>query len=273
MKYSFGLRGHDIGDNFDEMCENAKNAGIKKLQFAMAKTVCNVNFDEIGYDSALSAKIKQQLDRYDLHVSVLGCYINPVSPDKASLNTQLTRFRNFLHYAKDFGADAVGTETGYLPSLEEAHSEENYLTLVENLRPLVREAEKLGVTIGIEPVYVMAIHSPQRMKRLLDDLNSDNVGVILDVSNLTHAQTRHMQSDIIQDSFDLFGDRIKAIHLKDFTFEGDKKSFAVAGTGELMTELIFDRIGMLKHTPEIILDETKLALYEDSLTSLVNIIG
>ena len=272
MQFSFGLRGHDIGNNFEEMCINAKNAGITKLQFAMAKTVNDVNFDEIGYNGEISSKIKEQLDSYNLEVSVLGCYINPVNPNKENLNTELTRFKNFLHYAKDFGAGVVGTETGYLPSLEEAHSEENYLTLVENLRPMVAEAEKLGVTIGIEPVYVMAINSPQRMKRLLDDLNSDNVGVILDISNLTYPATRYMQCDIINDSFDLFGDKIKAIHLKDFIFDGDKKNFTVAGRGELMCELIFDRVSMLDHTPDIILDETKLSLYEESVDSLKGIL-
>lgn len=272
MDYTFGLRGHDIADNFKDMCTNAKNSGIKKLQFAIAKTVNDVNFDETGYDAELSAKIKEQLDIHDLHVSVLGCYINPVDANKEALETQLTRFKNFLHYAKDFSADVIGTETGWQASLEETHSEENYLHIVENLRPIVEEAEKLGVTVGIEPVYANTIYCPQRMRRLLDDINSENLGVILDVSNMTYPQTRHMQCDIINDSFDLFGDKIKAIHLKDFTFDGDKKSFAVAGTGELMTELIFDRLAALDHTPEIILDETKLSLYNDSLISLKNIL-
>lgn len=273
MDYIFGLRGHDIADNFEDMCKNAKNSGVKKLQFAIAKTMNDINFDEIGYDAELSAKVKKQLDEYDLHVSVLGCYINPVDNDPDSLNTQLTRFKNFLSYAKDFNAEVIGTETGWQKTLEEAHGEENYQRILENLRPLVKEAERLGVTIGIEPVYAGTIYCPQRMRRLLDDLDSDNVGVILDVSNMTYPQTRHMQCDIINDSFDLFGDRIKAIHLKDFTFdEEEKKSFAVAGTGELMTELIFDRLAGLKHMPELVLDETKLSLYEESLSSLKNIL-
>jgi sugar phosphate isomerase/epimerase len=273
MKYTFGLRGHDIADNFDDMCRVAKNSGIKKLQFALAKTVNDVNFDTIGYDSELSFKIKKQLDDYDLHVSVLGCYINPIATDKKQLNTQLTRFKNFLYYAKDFSADVIGTETGLLDTLEKTHSEENYLNFVENMRPIVKEAEKLGVTVGIEPVYSNTIFSPQRMRRLLDDINSESLGVILDVSNMTYPQTRYMQCDIINDSFDLFGDKIKAIHLKDFTFDDEgKKSFAVAGTGELMTELIFDRLSQLSHTPEIILDGTKLVLYNDSLVSLENIL-
>lgn len=272
MKYTFGLRGHDIGNNFDEMCRNAKAAGVKKLQFALAKTVNDVDFDKIGYDEKLSQEIKAKLEENDLHVSVLGCYICPVHSDPQALKTQLKRFENFLYYARDFGADVIGTETGVLETIEKTYSEENYQFFVSNMRPIVKKAEELGVTVGIEPVYASTIWSPQVMRRLLDDINSENMKVILDVSNMTHAPTRHMQCDIINDSFDLFGDEIKAVHLKDFTFDGDKKSFAVAGTGELMTELIFDRLEELRHTPEIILDETKLELYEESLKSLENIL-
>jgi 2-oxoglutarate ferredoxin oxidoreductase subunit gamma len=31
MKYIFGLRGHDIGNNFEEMCAKAKENGISSL--------------------------------------------------------------------------------------------------------------------------------------------------------------------------------------------------------------------------------------------------
>lgn len=272
MDYIFGLRGHDIADNFKDMCLKAKEKNIKKLQFALAKTVTEVNFDEIGYDPEFSARIKEELNRFDLHVSVLGCYISPVASDKEVLATHLKRFRNFLYYAKDFDADMIGTETPGKATLEESHSEETYLEFVENMRPIIKEAEKIGVNVGIEPVYANCISSPQRMRRFLDDIDSDNLCVILDVSNMVYPQTRHMQCDIINDSFDLFGDKIKAVHVKDFTFEGDTKHFAVAGTGELMTELLFDRINMLSHSPELILDTTDISLYEDSLITLKNIL-
>lgn len=272
MKYEFGLRAHDIADNFEDMCENARKAGINKLQFAMAKTVKDVDFDEIGYKPEISEKIGKKLQEYNLHVSVLGCYINPVSKDKEFLETQLTRFRNFLYYAKDFCADVVGTETGW-GLIEQSHSDEWYNYLIENMRPIIKEAESLGVTVGIEPVYGGTIYSPQRMKQMLDEINSPALGVILDVSNLTAVETRHMQREMINDSFDLFGDKIKAIHLKDFSFCDDKKSFEIAGTGELMTGLIFERIKKLSHAPEIILDETHLSLYEKSLAALEKIIG
>lgn len=272
MKIEFGLRGHDIADSFEDMCVTAEKNKVKKLQFALAKTVSEVNFDEVGYDAQLSKKIKEKLDSHGLHVSVLGCYIDPVAEDKEFLASQLKRFKNFLYYAKDFSADVIGTETGALETQEKTRSEENYLAFLENFRPIIKEAEKIGVTVGIEPVHCYTIYDPQRMRRFIDDINSPALGVILDVSNMINSVNRHMQSDIINDSFDLFGDKIKAIHLKDFTFDGEEKYFAVAGTGELMTELIFDRIAERGINPEIILDETNLSLYEDSLKALKEIL-
>ena len=58
--YNFGLRGHDIANNFSDMCIQAHEHGIKLLQLALAKTVTDVNFDIVGYDKELSARIKKQ---------------------------------------------------------------------------------------------------------------------------------------------------------------------------------------------------------------------
>ncbi len=274
MNYEFGLRGHDIGNNFEEMCENAKKYGVKNLQFALAKTCNDINFDEVGFDEKLANDIKAKLDEYGLHVSVLGCYIDPINRNEETLRVLLKRFENFISYAKVFGADMIATETGFLSTREETRSDENYNFFVENMRPLIKKAEDLGVMVSIEPVLVTTIYSPRRMRQMLDDINSPNLGVILDVSNLTYLETRNNQCDTINDAFDLLGDNIKGIHLKDFTFDEDgKKSYALAGSGELMTELIFDRINGLKKLPEIILDETKVEDYAQSLEILAEVLS
>ena len=178
--YKFGLRGHDIANNFDDMCRIAKETGVPNLQFALARTVNTVNFDEIGYDDALAKDIKSKLDAHNLSVSVLGCYINPIDQNPDSLKVQLKRFENFIRYAAAFDARVIGTETGSLGSLEATRSEENYQFLLSNLRPLVKVAEECGVTMAIEPVWQFTIYSVEVMKRLLDDINSDNLGVILE---------------------------------------------------------------------------------------------
>ncbi len=274
MNYEFGLRGHDIGSNLDEMCENAKKYGVKKLQFALAVTCKDINFDEVGFDEEIAKNIKAKLDEYNLHVSVLGCYIDPISPDIEFRNKQLKRFENFISYAKYFGADMIATETGFLSTMEETRSEETYQLLLDNLRPLVRTAEEKGVMMAIEMVHIHPMYSPKRLRRLLDDINSPNLGAILDVSNLIYPETKNCQCDFINDTFDLLGKELKAIHLKDFVFEDEtNKHFALAGSGELMTEMLFDRIYALEKMPEIILDSTKVAQYAQTLEILEDVLS
>ena len=274
MNYEFGLRGHDIGNTLQEMCDNAKEYGVRKLQFALARTCNDINFDEIGFDEKVANDIKAKLDEYNLHVSVLGCYIDPINPNDEVRNTQLTRFKNFISYAKVFGADMIATETGFLGTQEDTRSEETYQFLLKNLRPLVKEAEDKGVMMAIEMVWIHPMYCPQRMKRLLEDLNSPNVCVIVDMSNLTYPETKDCQCDTMNDCFDLLGDNIRGIHLKDFTFDEEgKKSFALAGSGELLTEMFFDRMKGLKKMPEIILDETNVKDYKETLEILEDVLA
>lgn len=274
MKYQLGMRGHDLGSNLDEMCENAKKYGIKNLQFALAKTVNDVDFDEVGFDEKLAREIKGKLDEYGLHVSVLGCYINPIERDEEKLEIQLVRFENFIKYAKVFGANMIATETGICDSLEESHSEEVYEYCLKSICRLVKTAEKEDVFLAIEPVYVGTIYSPERMKRLMDDVASPNLVSLLDVTNLMSYEVRDTQKDIIHSAFNLYGDRIKGIHLKDLTFNEEKeKCFAPAGTGELMIEFLFEEIEALDHTPEIILDEMPLSYYSESVEKVKKILG
>ena len=78
----------------------------------------------------------------------------------------------------------------------------------------------------------------------------------------------------MNDCFDLLGDNIRGIHLKDFTFDEEgKKSFALAGSGDLLTEMLFDRINSLSNLPEIILDETKVTDYAETLEILKDVLS
>ncbi len=261
--YKFGMRGHDLGSNLLEMCENAKKHNVSNLQFALAKTVNDTNFFEIGYDASLSKKIKQTLDDYNLYVSVLGCYINPIAADEEICRKQLNLFKNFILYAKDFDAVVIGTETGSLGDVEKNHSEETYQTFVNNLKPLVAFAEKHGVTIGIEPVWQCPISSPLVMRRLLDDIPSDNLGVIFDLSNLMNRDVYLNQKQIIDDAFELLGDRIKVIHVKDFIIKEYDRAVPVFGTGLLDIKYLFSKIQTLKVMPELIMDDMRLENYDE----------
>lgn len=260
-RYCFGLRGHDIADSFDDMCIKAQEYGITQIQFAMAKTCQEIDFDRIGYSETLAKKLDEKLKKSNLNISVLGCYINPVHTELPVQQMQLERFENFLHYAKIMGAGGVATETGSIGGLEETRSEENYQTLLKNISKLISVAEDLDVMIYIEPVWQFTIYSVETMKRLIDDINSPKLGVILDISNIVSIENYRNQDSIINSAFDVLGEKIRVIHLKDFCISGNEKKFAKVCCGQLNIKLLFNRISEMNKKPQIILDETPLSDY------------
>ena len=130
------------------------------------------------------------------------------------------------------------------------------------------KAENKGVLIGIEPVWTSTIYSPQRMKQMFDDTKSDNLRVILDISNLMSADNYKNQKQIIDDAFELFGSRISTVHLKDFDFKDGKMIFALPCQGLLDIKYLLDKISMLDKTPDIILDELPVKCYKQAYEEL-----
>ena len=234
----FGLRGHDISQNgLEETCRIAAENNVTHLQLALAKTVSDVDFDEIGYTPDLSDSYKKTLNKYNISVSVLGCYIDPINKNPDIRNSQLKRFHNFINYARDFNATVIGTETGMCNNFTE-----DYNVLLNGLIPLVEYAEETGVTIGIEPVWCHTISSVDKTCQLLSDIGSDSVGIIFDPVNLITAENYKMQRDIISDMLDKLSDKIKIVHIKDFKIQNGKPVSALTGTGELDLAHLFYEI-------------------------------
>lgn len=221
----------------EKVFEQAKENGIHQIQLAFAKSISNYDFTTGRYNPGFARYIKEQLDKNDIHVAVLGCYINPTHPVESERKKEVARFIEHLKYARIIGADMVGTETGRLSSdfrvTPETYSEYGYQLLLKSMREIVAAAEKLGVIVGVEGVFDHTLCSPARMKRFLDDIDSPNVEVILDGVNLIHPNETapEAQARVIGQAFEYYGDRISALHMKDFVFDGENQIFKHVGEG------------------------------------------
>lgn len=67
----------------------------------------------------------------------------------------------------------------------------------------MEEAEKFGVIVGIEGGINHPIHTPQRMKRLLDDISSTNLQVIYDPANFMSLENYKEQEQVIEEAVTL----------------------------------------------------------------------
>jgi L-ribulose-5-phosphate 3-epimerase len=188
----------------------------------------------------------------------------------------LDRFKEHIRYARDFGCSIVGTETGNVNAeivyTEDNFSEQPFLEVVESVKELVVEAEKFGVIVGIEGGINHPIHTPQRMKRLLDSVPSNNLQVIFDPANFISLHNYQNQESVYQEAFDLFGDRIVIMHAKDLLLEENKMKFVPAGKGLLNYNVIFKLLKDKKPYLNIILEETTVPYIEETVAYINKIL-
>ena len=236
----FGMRGHDICPKgpLTEVLDRFKAMGIEHIQLAPGKSFNDYDFSAGHYSTGLGWYLGKELAARNLHVAVLGCYINPANPDPQARENSILRFIDHLRYAKRIGADMVGTETGRFSTdfsvTPATRTEECYQTVLNSFRRIVRAAEQIGVTVGVEGVFDHTLYDPAMMKRFLDDIDSENVEVILDAVNLIPPEAEfnpEMQDRIIAQAFELYGRRISVLHLKDFVFDGSKQLYRHPGEG------------------------------------------
>lgn len=238
FKMKKGIRGHDVlASGLENIAARCRETGIEYLQLVLEKSVDG--FEAGNFSEDYAKELKSQIG--DMKIAVLGSYINPSSPDEEGLKYDLFRFKEKIRYATILNPIVVGTETGcYIEGL--TYSEEAYQHLLKSVKELVEEAEKYDVNIGIEGVHVFVIDTPQKMKRLMDDLNSDNARVIFDPINLININNYKEQDKIINDMFNLLADKIAVIHAKDFVLEDEKIKTVAPGEGMLNYELIFKNL-------------------------------
>ena len=253
-----GTRGHDLPyTNAKSLMEGCKRLGIETLQLALPKSFPDIDWQPGVFSPGLAAQIKREMDANGVQIPVLGCYIDPVHPDDAVRQAELNKFAEHMLFAKFLGADMIGTETGAYAGFgaAESRSEAAYQRLVEGFRPLIARAEKLGVMIGVEGVTGHTLYCPQRMQRFLQDLDSPNLFVIFDPVNLIDITNYRQQREIMDEVFSLYGDRIAALHLKDFVIEDTAMRFCLAGDGLLDMAYLANRIRAKKPGIDIILEE------------------
>ena len=233
-----GIRGHDVvADGIVNIAEVCKKRNIEYIQLVLEKSIDDFKFGSFSKEYA--DEIKNELG--DRKIAILGSYINPSSPDEEQLAGELGKFKEKIKYATVLNPIAVGTETGtYKEGL--THSEEAYQYLLKSIKELAEEGEKYNVNVAVEGVHCFVINTPEKLKRLLDDISLPNTRAILDPVNYITPDNYTKQDEIIETAFSLLSDKLCAIHAKDFVMENGEMKQVLPGEGELNWRLILEKM-------------------------------
>ena len=234
-----GIRLHDTKKlPIEERLADVHNLGFKCGHMAMHQVFPpTLPYTDEALTPGLAMYLKNLFAKNELGCAVLGCYLNLGNPNPEQLAQIQHRYMTHIRFASWLGAGVVGTETGapnetytYVP---ECHSEEALESFIKNLRPVVEYAEKMGVVVAIEPVWKHIVYNSVRARRVLDEIASPNLQIILDPVNMLDISNCKDHVALIDEAIDLLGEEIAVVHIKDFDVKDGRVVSRGAGLGQM----------------------------------------
>ncbi|MBO5266543.1 MAG: sugar phosphate isomerase/epimerase [Ruminiclostridium sp.] len=256
-----GIRVHD-GEKLplEELLPILKSRGFKCGHIALSKSIKEYSVSPSALTPGLAMYLRRLFSDNSLDIAVLGCYLNLANPDENELSAITEKYKAHIRFASHLGCGVVGTETGapnreykYEPA---CHSDEALEIFINNLRPVVKYAEQMGVVFAIEPVWKHIVYSPERARIVLDEINSPNLQIIFDPVNLLCYDNYNEREDIFERAIKLLGKDIAVVHIKDFIVKDNELVSVEAGGGEMDYRRIMEFVKKEKPFIHVTLENT-----------------
>jgi sugar phosphate isomerase/epimerase len=170
---------------------------------------------------AVPAAIRAAAERHGIAIAALSGTYNMIHPDRALRLDGQARLAALIALAPRLGAPIVTLCTGTRDPEDQWRGHRDNGTaaawrdLVEALIALLPRAEAAGIVLAVEPEPANVVDGAPRARRLLDDLASPALGIILDPANLLDDCTPAASRARIDEALALLGPAIVLGHAKD----------------------------------------------------------
>jgi sugar phosphate isomerase/epimerase len=185
-----------------------------------------------------AAALRAALDARGLRAAGLSGTFNMAHPDPAEREAGLRWLDGVASLARPLGASILSLCTGTrnTTSMWRPHADNGtpaaWRDMLEAVTKAAAIAERHGVTFAFEPEVSNVVDSARKARRLLDEVGSPRVKVLLDPANIFHAGELPRMAELIDEAFELLGPAVVMAHAKDLDRDGEAGHLA-AGTGRL----------------------------------------
>jgi sugar phosphate isomerase/epimerase len=210
--------------------------GLAWLQFSMSCAGLEPLPAEIPAE--LSQTIGRAIAARRMRLAALSGTFNMIHPDLQERQAGLRRLGVLIEACAPLGVSLITLCTGSRDpdNMWRRHPDNDtpaaWRDLVAALEIILPLAERHQVTLGVEPEVANVIDSAAKARRLLDELGSARLKVVIDGANLFHHGELPRMAEILDEAFALLGDDIVLAHAKDLSRDGAAGQEA-AGTGRL----------------------------------------
>jgi sugar phosphate isomerase/epimerase len=210
--------------------------GLKAVHYNMACVGRPSMPDEIS--AALTEQIRRELvARQMTMVGISGTY-NMIHPDPVQRAAGLRRLAILAAACRPMGTSLITLCTGTRDPYDQwrFHPDNDspaaWRELTAELANALEIADTYDLTLGVEPEIANVVNSAAKAQKLLAEMQSERLKIVIDPANILPFGTLPRQRQIMDDAFDRLGADIVMAHAKDTGQDGQAGDLA-AGTGLL----------------------------------------
>jgi len=189
-------------------------------------------------EAAVLETIRDEARRHGVAIAALNGTYNMIHPDPAIREQGLAFLASTASACQALGCGLVTLCTGTRnrESMWRWHDDnllpEAWEDLIGSMARAIAIADKFDVQLGIETEASNVVNTPERARRLLDEMRSPRLCIIMDAANLFQRGQARPENvhRILDHAFTLLGGEIGLAHGKDIK-AGDGLEFTHAGNG------------------------------------------
>jgi sugar phosphate isomerase/epimerase len=207
------------GGGLDAALEGVAACGVRDVQLNLS-LLGGPSLPE-RLDGGAVAAARAALERRGLEAVALSGTYNMAHPDGATRAAGARGLATAIAAAPALGAGLVTLCTGSRDADDQwrAHPENGgaaaWGDMVASVAAALDVAEREGVVLGVEPEPGNVICDAAAARRLLDELRSPSLRIVLDAANLVAARGLDEQDRVLDEAFALLGDDVVSVHAKD----------------------------------------------------------
>jgi sugar phosphate isomerase/epimerase len=221
-----------LGANLDAIA----GTGAESVQFDLASAVAYTFPTKLSEETVMA--INAGFDERQLTLAALSGTYNMIDPDLKARAMGAEGLNRVIALAPRLGTNIVTLCTGSRDpsSMWRRHPDndapEAWVDLLAQIEKAVRVAEECGVTLGVEPEIGNTINSVRKARRLLDEVKSSRLKIIMDGANIFQRGQLSNMREVLNEAFELLGSDIVLAHAKDLDKDGEA-GHVPAGRGRL----------------------------------------
>ena len=202
--------------------------GLRETQFNMSVAGLSSMPEEV--DPTLADRVREAAARRNVALAAVSGTFNMAHPDEGVRQDGLRRLDVIAGACRRLGTSTITLCTGTRDreNMWRRHPDnttpEAWRDMLATMQAALETAEERGVTLAFEPEINNVVDSAEKGRRLLDEMRSPRLKVIMDAANLFDADdpARRLSrsAEILHEAFELLGGDVVIAHAKDVRASG-----------------------------------------------------